>query len=235
MRHLDDADDADDDSPRPEIAALGETGRPKVCFISDRSPVQVRPSVLDGKPFNRSTSAHPGAVPGAAANVGLWRRTTPKRRGPYAASQDFRANLPASQVDGQAYVRVPDGAGGRKTVYLGTYDSPASKSAYERVLAEARVSPALAARVGGGITLNVVMVAFLRHAASHYRRPDGTPTNEVVEFKQVCRVLRETYGHTIAASFGPLSLKAVRQRLVDAGLSRGVVNNRVNRVRRLFK
>ncbi len=72
-------------------------------------------------------------------------------------------------------------------------------------------------------TVNEVLLAFLRHAAQHDRRPDGTTTNELVEFKLVCRALREPYGHSPAHAFGPLALKTVRQRLIDAGLSRGVV------------
>jgi integrase len=43
------------------------------------------------------------------------------------------------------------------------------------------------------------------------------------------------YGHTPAKDFGPLSLKTVRERMIDAGLSRGVVNQRVGRVRRMFR
>jgi integrase len=43
------------------------------------------------------------------------------------------------------------------------------------------------------------------------------------------------YGHTVARGFGPLALRAVRDAMVNAGLSRAVVNARVNRVRRVFK
>ena len=49
------------------------------------------------------------------------------------------------------------------------------------------------------------------------------------------RLLKALYGHTTARDFGPLALRAVREEMVRAGLSRGVVNARVNRVRRLFK
>ena len=143
------------------------------------------------------------------------------------------------KASGQAYVRLTDGAGGRKAVYLGAYDFPASKAAYGRVLAELRArpgaAPAPAAGSDSALTVNEVLLAFLRHAQQHYRRPDGTATNEVVEFKMVCRAVRALYGFCPAAEFGPLALKAVRQGMVDAGLSRGVVNNRVNRARRIFK
>jgi integrase len=43
------------------------------------------------------------------------------------------------------------------------------------------------------------------------------------------------YGHTPAASFGPLALKAVRERFVAAGGCRRSVNQQIERVRRIFK
>ena len=43
------------------------------------------------------------------------------------------------------------------------------------------------------------------------------------------------YGPTPAAEFGPLKLKAVRQRMVGAGLCRGVVNQRVARIVRMYR
>ena len=49
------------------------------------------------------------------------------------------------------------------------------------------------------------------------------------------RPLRQLYGSTWAGDFGPKKLKAVRQHLVDIGLSRGVINTRVGRIKRLFK
>lgn len=43
------------------------------------------------------------------------------------------------------------------------------------------------------------------------------------------------YGTALAREFGPVSLKAVRQSMIDAGWSRGVVNHAVGRVRRAFR
>jgi hypothetical protein len=80
-----------------------------------------------------------------------------------------------------------------------------------------------------------VLLAFLHHAKQHYCRPDGTVTNEYTEFRLVVRVLRVLYGATPADEFGPLALNTVRQRMVDAGLSRGTVNARVRRIKHVFK
>src|SRR5262249_47975153 len=97
----------------------------------------------------------------------------------------------------------------------------------------------------GSISVNELALAFLGHADAHYRRPDGTPTNVIVEFKMSLRPLTHLYGHTQAAAFGPLSLKAVRALLVEGychpkhgpqqALARGVVTRRTNRIRRAFK
>src|SRR5262245_21184310 len=83
---------------------------------------------------------------------------------------------------GQAYVRVPDAAGGRKTVYLGAYNTEESRSEYARVVAELAVTPVQTisphhAEGDHPITVNEVLLAFWRYALEHYRRADGTATN----------------------------------------------------------
>ena len=84
-----------------------------------------------------------------------------------------------------------------------------------------------------GISVNIVR-GFAAHAENHYRTPDGT-TGEVREYKLVIRQLRTLYGIRPVAEFGPLALKAVRQRLVESGNCRGVVNQRTRRMVRIFK
>src|SRR5207253_2913471 len=82
---------------------------------------------------------------------------------------------------------------------------------------------------------NEVLLAFWRFAERHYRTPDGKPTSQLAEYRQTLRVVRELYGLAPAARFGPLSLKAVREAMVAAGLSRAEVNRRVGLARRVFK
>jgi integrase len=138
-------------------------------------------------------------------------------------------------------VRLADGT--RRDLYLGPYNSPESKREYERVIAEQRAtaapggpaSPPPAAYDGRDVTVNEVLVAYLRHADAYYRHPDGTPTQEAQCMRDAVRLLKHLYGHTPAREFGPLAMKAVRQAMVDADLCRTVVNARVNRVRRVFK
>jgi integrase len=142
---------------------------------------------------------------------------------------------------GQAVVTVREADGTRKDIYLGVYDSPESRAEYTRVLQELAVAPvpATAPPATGtppsGLTVNELLLAFWAHAQAHYRRPDGTPTSEIHSYRQAVRVTRELYGHTPVREFGPVALKAIRRRLIDAGLCRRVINGRVARIRHIFK
>jgi integrase len=158
-------------------------------------------------------------------------------------------------------VSLPDGQGGRRDILLGQYGTKESKAEYARVIAEwlaaNRRFPQPAAT--SDITINELIVAYLPHAEQHYRHADGTPTPEFDAVKFSLRTLREMYGHTPASKFGPLALKALREQFIRTpvtrtikvddpqtgkatwqkkvlrvGLARGVVNQRVGRIRRLF-
>ena len=88
---------------------------------------------------------------------------------------------------GQAYVRVPDGKGGRRIIYLGEFNTPESRGEYARIVAELATAPDTRAATGGpagavNLTVSEVLVRFWDHAQQHYRREDGTTTNEVVEY-----------------------------------------------------
>ena len=43
---------------------------------------------------------------------------------------------------GQTYVRIPDGNGGRRVVYLGKHGSPESQAEYRCILTELQTQPA---------------------------------------------------------------------------------------------
>jgi integrase len=138
---------------------------------------------------------------------------------------------------GQAIVSLPRGDGSYKDVLLGRYGSASSRAEYARIIAEFEANGgrlALAACTPD-CTVNELSLAFLPPVEEHYRDPDGKPTSEVSEYKLTLRSLRELYGHTAAAAFGPLALVAVRDALVKAGLSRGVINQRIGRIKRLFR
>jgi hypothetical protein len=139
---------------------------------------------------------------------------------------------------GQAIVTLPDGLGGRKDVLLGKYGTKESRTEYARVIAEweaaGRRLPA-SLPSAADLMISELILQFWTHAEQHYRRPDGTVTNELNDFRLSLKPLRELYGQTVAKNFGPLALKAVRQKMIEANLCRGVVNQRVGRIRRMFR
>lgn len=138
---------------------------------------------------------------------------------------------------GQAVVTLRSTDGRRRDVLLGKYNSPESKAEYARILAELRAGPAAAATAGrvAGVSVNKVLLAFLTHADAYYRRPDGSHTSEPKNYRDALRPVRELYGHTPAAEFGPLALKAVREVMIQRDWCRSLVNQATGRVRRVFK
>ena len=141
------------------------------------------------------------------------------------------------KASGQAVVRI-----GGRDVYLGPHGSEESKNEYARVLAECRVrreeqvaeASTLMATVDPSMTLSEVLLRYREFAKGYYSK-DGEPTKEFVEMAIALKPLRELYGATLAREFGPLKLQVVRQHMIDKDLSRGVVNHRVNRIKRFIK
>jgi integrase len=120
---------------------------------------------------------------------------------------------------------------------LGKYDTPESRTEYLRVLAEweaagRRLSSATSTV---GLSVNELLLRFWQWAETHYRDTEGAPSTELRDYRPTLRPLKELYGTTPAAEFSPLKLKAVRGRMIGAGLCRGVVNQRVGRIVRVFK
>jgi integrase len=120
--------------------------------------------------------------------------------------------------------------------YLGEWNSAESRTEFERLLAEwlSNGHRLPSASRGGGLTLAELLAAYLRFAKEYYSE-NGEPTSEYTCMKDAARPLRELYSRAPVQDFGPLALKAVRQRMIDSGLCRALINRRVNRLRRVFK
>jgi integrase len=144
----------------------------------------------------------------------------------YVAS--YRKHKPS----GQAVVTLNS-----KDFYLGPYESDSSRREYDRLIAEWTANGRLITSSDGLVdrSINFVLNLFWDHVEKHYRHPDGLPTSEVNNFKLSIDPLKQLYGHTLAKSFGPLEFKAVRQTMIDKGLRRGVINQRMGRIRRAFR
>jgi integrase len=68
----------------------------------------------------------------------------------------------------------------------------------------------------------------------------STPTESLLRttiggIKDALKLVREFYGRTTANEFGPLALKAVRQRMLGKGWSRSTINQAIGRIRRCFR
>jgi len=120
-------------------------------------------------------------------------------------------------------------------IELGRFNSPESRAEFARVVAELAASPAAAIAPSTSPTVVQILAAFWQHAEEHYRHPDGTQTGELSGFRDSLRPLRKLYGHTPASHFGPLALKVVRQSMIDDGLTRKLINQRIGRIKRVFQ
>ena len=138
------------------------------------------------------------------------------------------------KATGQAVVTVRT-ATGRRDVYLGPYNSPESKTAYARVLAERTATVPTTPADRQDLTVDEMLLPFLEYADRHYRRPDGTATTEIDEIKRSLAPVHKLYGNTLAAKFGPKALAVVRNEMVAANWCRTLVNHRIDRVKRAFR
>ncbi|MBM4069907.1 MAG: site-specific integrase [Planctomycetes bacterium] len=131
---------------------------------------------------------------------------------------------------GQAVVRLSG-----RDHYLGKYGSTAARDKYDRLIQEwlshGRSLPGLSER----FTISRLILAYWRHCEEHYRKADGTPTSELDLVKLALRPVRELYGDTDAGDFGPLALKAVRERMIERKWCRNVINKMVGRVKQMFR
>lgn len=163
----------------------------------------------------------------------------PRRKSP----PSYRLHKPT----GQAVVRLNG-----KDYYLRRHGTGESKDAYDRLIAEwlasgrnlptAAPDPRPPARGEApapascpGPRVKDILIAYLDHAPTYYRGRDGKPTPELDNLTAALEPVKRLCGETAVASFGPLALRAVRQSMIDGGLSRKVINARINRIRRCFR
>src|SRR5262245_64072796 len=155
-----------------------------------------------------------------------------------------RPHIPSYRIhrqSGQAIVTLRDALGNRRDVLLGKYGSPESRQEYARQIAEweagcRRVVPPRQA-AEASLTLNEVILAYWNFARGYYGF-DKAPGKRGDEhcLRAALKILRELYGHTDANQFGPLALKACRQKMLEEkGWSRAYINSQVDRIRRLFR
>lgn len=132
------------------------------------------------------------------------------------------------RASGQALVTL----GGRDH-YLGPWRSKASRIAYDRLVSEWLARDRQPTIERDGLEIVDLIARFIRHAKRYYVK-DGRPTGEADNFRYALRPLRRLYGHALCDEFGPAKLKVVRDRMIRNGLSRGVINSRIRRIKQVF-
>ncbi|MCA9011291.1 MAG: site-specific integrase [Planctomycetaceae bacterium] len=122
-----------------------------------------------------------------------------------------------------------------KRIYLGTYNSPESKAAFEQIMADweaahAERSPTISTE----LTVSRLAVLFLKHAENEYRR-DGVPTGETANFRHALQAMKNMFHGVRCIDFGPKKLKQLQQQMVKDGLAQQTINGRIRRIKQVFE
>ncbi len=132
---------------------------------------------------------------------------------------------------GHAYARF-DG----RQVWFGPYEDPSAHERFARTLAEwianGRRLPPL--DIGGRIDVRELVERYLSFAERYYCTADGKPTRELEHLREAVRPLVSLYGSLPIRELGVRQLKALREPLIEKGLSRKTINDRMNRIRRVI-
>jgi integrase len=129
---------------------------------------------------------------------------------------------------GQARV-VIDG----RHIYLGPYGSDESKRRYREAVRRWQ-DRREAALVTPDLSVGQLVLLYDGHVREHYVK-NGRPTSEQLCIKAALRFIVETDRNTLIRHFGPRRFKAVRVRMIAAGLCRRSINQNGRRIRRLFR
>ncbi len=119
--------------------------------------------------------------------------------------------------------------------YLGPFGSQESREAYGRMVAEWTANGGRMATEPDSITVTEILAEFWKFAEGYYANPNGDSTSELSCYRQTFKPLQALYGSLAAKEFGPIALKAVRQKMIDNGWCRTYINRQVFRLKRAFK
>ena len=125
-----------------------------------------------------------------------------------------------------------------KSIYLGEFDSPASKAKYAEKIAEWQrnrdASQAVRASPGSHYTCGRLALDYLRFAEGYYVK-NGEQTSQIDRVRQALRALVALYEEQPVIEFGPLKLRNIQQHLVGQGLCRTYINSLVGCLKLMFK
>lgn len=130
---------------------------------------------------------------------------------------------------GQARVTL-----GGRDFYLGKFGTPESKREYDRLIGEYFTNGGIVS--DDRLTLVELTATFKKHAKTYYRGRDGKPSDWYLFIANVMRLLgKSPYGRRPADQFGPLALKAFREKLVAEGGGRKTINKKIAVVKQAFQ
>lgn len=146
-------------------------------------------------------------------------------------SQSPAIRIPAlrrHKASGHAVVTL-----GGRDVYLGPFGASENQERYRRAVAEWMAAGCPRRFVGpdAGAKLTVEELAM---AYEEMLAAKAGSAGVLYRERLAMAPLRELYGAIPAAEFGPKKMKAVRATWIRAGISRAVVNERTQRLRRMF-
>jgi integrase len=129
--------------------------------------------------------------------------------------------------------------------YLGPHGSRSSVKEYDRLVAEWLARGRRSIEVAE-VTVSELLLAYAQFAKVHYRK-HGQATGSWDNQKPTIKLFRDMYGDTLVSEFGPLKLKAFREkisrpremkfghRVEVRTASRRYINDQVSLVRRIFR
>jgi integrase len=154
-------------------------------------------------------------------------------------------NLCLHRATGQAFVRLNG-----KPRYLGKYGTPKAQRAYAQLLKqlaeqaerqeEEQEQDAFIPPKADDLTICELLAAYWPHAENHYRK-HGQATRTLDNIRLALKPLNERHGDLPVRQFGPLLLKAHRERMLNQKTptgetpTRGVINERVRIIRQVFE
>lgn len=116
--------------------------------------------------------------------------------------------------------------------YLGEYNTPESRAAYERLIMEYLAQMAVIAPARGQrVTIVELLVAYLPVVRTRH----GEKSSQYRRIRNCLGVVRQCYGDCLVRDFRGPQLKAVRAKLAERGYNRRHLNQLTNCIKKCFR
>ena len=121
--------------------------------------------------------------------------------------------------------------------YLGKYKSPESREKYKQLIAEYTADDCVLPPTKNKSTgsLEALVLEYLAHAEKYYLGADGKTNDTFYHCKRAVDPIAQYYGKNVVSDFGPLSLKFIVDKWVDAGIAHPTVNRWTTMIKQMFQ